>query len=212
MLVLDAVTYIHAGQERPYRFDLVAEPGQITAVSGPSGAGKSTLLDLIAGFIPPASGTIRLDGRDLVPLKPEDRPVSLLFQSNTLFEHLSTARNVALGLPAATPRAEMESRVAAALDEVGLTGHGPQRAATLSGGQKQRAALARTLLRARPVLLLDEPFSALDDETRAATRSLVRSLTETHGWITVLVSHHGDDVDAMASRRYRIAEGNLTVG
>lgn len=211
MLVLDAVTYIHTGQERPYRFDLIAEPGQITAVSGPSGAGKSTLLDLIAGFIAPASGTIKLDGVDLVPLPPEDRPVSLLFQSDTLFEHLSTARNVALGLPADTPRGDVDRKVAEALAEVGLTGHESQRAATLSGGQKQRAALARTLLRARPVLLLDEPFSALDDETRGATRALVRTLTETHGWITLLVSHHADDVEALASRRYRIAEGNLTV-
>jgi thiamine transport system ATP-binding protein len=86
---------------------------------------------------------------------------------------------------------------------------GRQRAETLSGGQKQRVGLARTLLRNRPVLLLDEPFSALDDETRATTRDLVKALTQRQGWITILVSHHADDVAALATRKYRIAEGKL---
>lgn len=202
MLVLDAVTFSWPGYPQHYRFDMAAEAGTITAVSGESGVGKSTMLDLIAGFLTPTGGTIRLEGQDLVPLAPEDRPVSILFQSDTLFEHLSAGRNVELGLPAGMKRAEVASRVAAALNEVGLGGIERQRAATLSGGQKQRVALARTLLRARPILLLDEPFSALDDRTRAATRDLVRTLTERHGWTTILVSHHGDDVAALAQRHY----------
>ena len=100
-------------------------------------------------------------------------------------------------------------RVAEALAEVGLPDIGQQRAATLSGGQKQRIALARTLLRARPVLLLDEPFSALDDDTRVDVRALVATLTAEQGWTTVLVSHHADDVEALASRRYRVEAGWL---
>lgn len=211
MLELDGVTYAHKGQARPYRFDLTAAPGAITAVMGPSGSGKSTLLDLIAGFLTPKGGTIALDGQDLVPLAPEDRPVSLLFQADSLFEHLSTAQNVALGLKPGTPRRVVDEKVAEALAEVGLSEQAGQRASTLSGGQKQRAALARTLLRARPILLLDEPFSALDDDTRMATRNLVRQLTEAHGWITVLVSHHADDVASLASRRYRLADGRLAI-
>src|SRR5690606_6090346 len=144
----------------------------VTAVSGVSGSGKSTLLDLIAGFLQPRSGRLTLHGRDLLPLPPEQRPVSILFQSESLFEHLSVARNLALGLPSSTPRAEREARTARALAEVGLAGIERQRAETLSGGQKQRVALARTLLRDRPILLLDEPFSALDDVTRETSRTL----------------------------------------
>src|SRR3569833_3519092 len=203
MLVLEDVTFAYPGGTS-YRFAMIAEPGQITAIRGQSGAGKSTLLDLIAGFLQPASGHVRIDGQDVTALPPEQRPVSILFQSETLFEHLSAARNVALGLP--KPAA---ARVQAALAEVGLAGLGPQRAATLSGGQKQRVALARTLLRDRPVLLLDEPFSALDDDTRAATRTLVRDLTVKHGWATLLVTHHADDIAAIADRVYLLEGGAL---
>ena len=210
MLVLDDLRYAHPGQAAGYRFSMTAAPGEVTAVSGPSGAGKSTLLDLIAGFLKPAGGgVLRLDGLDLLPLPPERRPVSILFQSEMLFEHLSAERNVAFGLPRSTPAAETGSRIAAALAEVGLPDIGRQRAATLSGGQKQRVALARTLLRARPVLLLDEPFSALDDETRATVRALVATLTAQHGWTAILVSHHADDVAALAAKRYRLEGGAL---
>ena len=102
--------------------------------------------------------------------------------------------------------------IASALAEVGLQGIGTQQASTLSGGQKQRVALARTLLRARPVLLLDEPFSALDDETRVLIRDLVRMLTIRHRWYTILVSHHADDVEALANRRYALRDGRLVTG
>jgi thiamine transport system ATP-binding protein len=212
MLELDALTYAHPGQALSYRFDFGALPGEITAVTGPSGAGKSTLLDLIAGFLQPASGSIRLDGEDLLPLPPERRPVSILFQSEMLFEHLSAAANIGLGLPRGLSRKDAAGRIGSALAEVGLAGVENQIAGTLSGGQKQRVALARTLLRNKPVLLLDEPFSALDDETRASTRALVRELTTSRNWHTVLVSHHTEDVDALAARRYRIAEGRLLRG
>lgn len=203
MLALEDVTFAYAGAP-PYRFSMTAEAGAITAIRGQSGAGKSTLLDLIAGFLPPASGVVRIDGHDVTALPPELRPVSILFQSETLFEHLSAARNVALGLP--KPDAP---RIAAALAEVGLPQVGKQRAGTLSGGQKQRVALARTLLRDRPVLLLDEPFSALDDETRATTRTLVRDLTRKHKWATLLVTHHADDIAAIADRVYLLEGGAL---
>ena len=206
MLVLDGVTFAHP-RGSTYRFTLQAAPGEVTAVGGASGSGKSTLLDLIAGFLQPTSGTMRLDSVDLLPLPPEQRPASILFQSETLFEHLSATANVALGLPRRAPDAGQQ--VEAALAEVGLAGIGHQAAATLSGGQKQRVALARTLLRDRPILLLDEPFSALDDVTRAATRTLVLHLTQTHGWHTILVSHYGDDITALAARRYTVADGRL---
>lgn len=212
MLVLDDVTFAHPGQAAPYVFTMEAPAGEVTAVSGISGSGKSTLLDLVAGFLTPSAGTMTLDGRDLLPLLPEQRPVSILFQSESLFDHLSASHNIALGLAPGTSRSEADARITAALEEVGLAGLGGQRAETLSGGQKQRAALARTLLRNRPVLLLDEPFSALDDETRETTRDLVGDLTVTHDWTTLLVSHHADDVAALAHRVYRIEDGRLLLG
>jgi thiamine transport system ATP-binding protein len=209
MLRLEAITYAHRGAAETYRFDMEAQPGAVTAVSGPSGSGKSTLLDLIAGFLTPTAGRMDLDGHDLLPLPPEQRPVSLLFQSESLFDHLSAGRNIALGLPQQAPAGERDRLIGEALQEVGLVGIEAQRAGTLSGGQKQRVALARTLLRAKPILLLDEPFSALDDETRVTVRDLVARLTKAHGWHTILVSHHADDVAALATRRYRIIDGKL---
>lgn len=199
------------GKEAPtYDFSFEAEAGSVTAISGASGAGKSTFLDLVAGFLTPRSGTLTLDGIDLLPLPPETRPLSLLLQSDNLFDHLSARENVALGLPKGTNKAEGRQHVEEVLARVGLEGLADQTAATLSGGQKQRVALARTLLRHRPILLLDEPFSALDDETRTVIRALVGELTRSEGWYTILVSHHEDDIAALAARRYRLAEGRLT--
>lgn len=209
MLRVDHLSFSHPGQSTPYTFSFTAEAGAVTAISGPSGSGKSTLLDLLAGFLTPQGGSIELDGINLIPLPPEARPVSLLLQAESLFEHLTASKNTALGLPRGTNRAQAQARIAAALGEVGLDGIREQLASTLSGGQKQRVALARTLLRARPVLLLDEPFSALDDATRGAVRTLVGTLTARHGWHTILVSHHADDVEALATRRYELEDGRL---
>lgn len=209
MLRADDLVFAYPGQDAPYRFTLEARPGEITAISGASGSGKSTLLDLLAGFILPMSGSLSLDGVGLLALPPETRPVSLLLQADNLFEHLSAEENAWLGLPRGTSRQAGTARVAQALAEVGLSGFETKPASTLSGGQKQRVALARTLLRDRPVLLLDEPFSALDDETRQTTRDLVGDLTRRHRWHTVLVSHHADDIAALASAHYRIVEGRL---
>jgi thiamine transport system ATP-binding protein len=209
MLRVEDLCFAHPGQPTEYRFSFTAEGGEVTAISGPSGSGKSTLLDLIAGFLAPKSGEIDLNGLALVPLAPEQRPLSLLLQSESLFEHLSAGRNIALGLPKGFPHASADRKVDLALEEVGLAGVQQQIAATLSGGQKQRVALARTLLRNRPLLLLDEPFSALDDETRQTIRDLVATLTKRHRWHTILVSHHADDVEQLAQRRYRLSGGRL---
>ena len=207
MLEAEHLRFTHPGATRQFDLSFVANPGEITAVSGQSGAGKSTLLDLIAGFLVPSAGRLMLDGQDLLPLPPEQRPISILFQSETLFEHLSAYQNLELGLPRGA--VDRQQKIVAALTEVGLPGVLKQRADTLSGGEKQRVALARTLLRDRPVLLLDEPFSALDDDTRGTIRTLVKSLTERHRWITLLVSHHVDDVEALATRRYQLRDGML---
>ncbi len=124
--MLEAVdlTFAHPGQAAPYCFSFIAQGGEVTAVSGASGAGKSTLFDLLAGFLEPGTGRLRLDGQDLLGLPPEARPVSLLLQSDNLFDHLSALDNVLLGLPRGTPKADGRSRAVAALDDVGLPGIG----------------------------------------------------------------------------------------
>ena len=210
MLEAERLAFAYGKGAQDYDFSFTAEAGSVTAISGASGSGKSTLLDLVAGFLTPTGGTLKLDGADLLPLPPETRPLSLLLQSDNLFEHLSAHENVALGLPKGTAKAEGARRVEEVLHRVGLDGFAGQTAATLSGGQKQRVALARTLLRDRAILLLDEPFSALDDETRLVIRTLVGALTRSQGWHTILVSHHEDDIAALAARRYRLMEGRLT--
>ena len=205
MLRAEFLRFAHPRQAEPYEFSFIAAPGEVTAIAGASGAGKSTLLDLLAGFLTPVSGSLTLDGKDLLPLPPEARPISLLLQAENLFEHLTAGKNVELGLPSGGQKAG----IAKALAEVGLPGIETQLASTLSGGQKQRVALARTLLRNKPVLLLDEPFSALDDTARESARNLVRELTVQHNWHTILVSHHGEDIAALAQKRYRIDAGKL---
>jgi thiamine transport system ATP-binding protein len=192
MLALEQVRFAYRPEEAPWIFNLEVEPGENIGISGASGSGKSTLLDLIAGFLAPQSGDIRLDGVSLLTLPPEERPVSILFQRENLFEHLSAARNLALGVPGRLD-------AATALAEVGLDDPGSRPVSKLSGGQQQRVALARTLLRDRPVLLLDEPFAALDAETAGAIRARVKSLVKSRRWHTILVSHAKDDM-ALADR------------
>lgn len=206
MLVLDAVTFRHSGSDLPYRFDLTMEAGTIVGLSGASGAGKSTLLDLIAGFLSPRSGAITLDGRSLLGLPPEIRPVSILFQTDNLFNHLSVGENVALGVP--RPAATRPG-IAAALAQMELAGMAPRSAATLSGGQRQRVALARILLRDKPILLLDEPFTGLDAATIIPIRRMLADLVQRHGWHAILVSHDDGDLAALAKTHYRLANGTL---
>lgn len=209
MLRAEHLAFAYGPEAKTYDFTFAAEAGSVTAISGASGSGKSTLLDLIAGFLMPKSGALTLDGVNLLPLPPETRPLSLLLQSDNLFDHLSARENIALGLPKGIAKAEGRKRIAKVLTRMGLEDVADQTAATLSGGQKQRVALARTLLRDRAVLLLDEPFSALDDDTRQMIRTLVGELTTSEGWHTILVSHHEDDIAALATRRYRLSEGTL---
>jgi thiamine transport system ATP-binding protein len=209
MLIAEHLAFAYSADTQAYDFSFEAPAGEVTAISGASGSGKSTLFDLLAGFLKPKGGKLGLDGRDLLPLPPESRPVSLLLQSDNLFEHLSARENVALGLGRGIKRNEIKARVDEVLRQMGLEAIAEQKASTLSGGQKQRVALARTLLRDRPVLLLDEPFSALDDETRLLIRTLVGDLTRQQGWHTILVSHHADDIAALANRRYGLSDGRL---
>lgn len=190
--------------------DLAVDRGARVAVIGPSGAGKSTLLGAIAGFVALTSGRVTWEGGDLGPLAPGARPLSILFQDQNLFPHLSAEQNVALGLrPDLRLSAADRAQVAQALDRVGLAGLGARLPAQLSGGQQGRLALARALLRARPLLLLDEPFAALGPALRVEMLDLVAEITEETGTTLLMVSHDPGDARRIAPETMVVADGRV---
>ncbi len=195
-----------------YRLEVPA--GALCGLIGPSGGGKTTLLHAIAGFETPRSGTLRFAGHDLLPLKPAERPLSMLFQEHNLLPHLTAAENVGLGIRPNLRLGESERRqVAQALARVGLGGLGGRRPGALSGGQRQRVAIARALVRKRPLMLLDEPFTGLDPGLRQEMVALVDQLRRDEG-LTVLVSiHTPEDLGAVADLIAFVGEGRvLAVG
>lgn len=188
--------------------DWSASPGQRIAIIGPSGAGKSTLLAAIAGFFAPTGGAVRWNGHDLAAVPPGQRPVTILFQDQNLFPHLTVAQNLGLGLrPDLRLSPEHRALVDHALSRVGLEGLGSRRPAQLSGGQASRAALARALLRARPILLLDEPFAALGPAMRAEMLSLVREVATETGALVLMVTHDPEDARALGGQTSFVADG-----
>ncbi|MEO0679968.1 MAG: ATP-binding cassette domain-containing protein [Pseudomonadota bacterium] len=192
------------------RADLRVGPGEICAVIGPSGAGKSTLLEAIAGFAPPSAGTIRVAGRDLGDAPPSDRPVTLLFQDHNLFPHLDLRRNLGLGLRGGLRlSAADDMRIEAALAETGLAGLSARRPDELSGGQRRRAALARALLRDRPVLLLDEPFEGLGPALREELGDLIAAKTAERGLAALMVTHDPDDARRIAATVAPCLDGRI---
>lgn len=188
-----------------YRFDLSVESGMIAGLTGRSGAGKSTCLDLIAGFLRPDGGNVLVDGADISELPPEQRPLTILFQRNNLFEHLTAADNVGLGIdPGLQLTIDERREVGQALADVGLAALQERQASRLSGGEQQRVALARSLVRRKPVLLLDEPFSALDTDTKSEMLSLVREIVTTRRLAALMVTHDVEDCRQVADRHYVI--------
>ncbi|HEU5143786.1 MAG TPA: ABC transporter ATP-binding protein [Dermatophilaceae bacterium] len=191
--------------------DLEVEPGHLTAVLGPSGCGKTTLLRVVAGFVRPDAGTVEIDGETVtgpgVNLPPERRGVAIVPQEGALFPHLDVAGNVAYGLSGA--RAAQRSRVDEMLELVGLRGLGGRRANQLSGGQQQRVALARALAPSPKVVVLDEPFSALDAGLRAQVRSEVRSVLHTIGATALIVTHDQEEALSMADTVAVMESGEL---
>lgn len=180
-----------------------------TALIGPSGAGKSTILNMVAGFLAPTRGRILWDGRDIGGLAPAKRPVSILFQDNNLFPHLTIAANLALALTTRRPSEEQLVRVAQALEQVGLRGMEARKPAELSGGQQGRAALARVLLQDRPLMLLDEPFSALGPALRGEMLELVARLAREQGITVIMVSHAPEDAKRVADQTALVSDGAL---
>jgi iron(III) transport system ATP-binding protein len=179
---------------------LTVAAGQVTCLLGPSGCGKSTTLRMIAGVERPDAGTVLIDGRpvysDAINLPPEARSVGLMFQDFALFPHLTVAQNVAFGLTG--ERSAKTRRVDELLDRVTLTGYGPKHPHELSGGEQQRVALARALAPRPRVMLMDEPFSGLDNRLRDGIRDETLEVLKEEGTAVLLVTHEPDEAMRMA--------------
>ena len=195
----------------PMTFDLQVAAGERIAIVGPSGAGKSTLLNLIAGFVLPTQGNIWLNGENHTRSAPYERPVSMLFQENNLFPHLTVQQNLALGLKTSLKLTALEQdQIERVADAVGLTSFLSRLPNSLSGGQKQRVALARCLLRDKPILLLDEPFSALDPELRMDMLNLIDELCHSKNLTLLLVTHQPSELTGKVDRMLRIENGRIS--
>ncbi|SHI70483.1 thiamine transport system ATP-binding protein [Palleronia salina] len=188
--------------------DLAIPQGARVAILGPSGAGKSTLLAAIGGFLSPRSGRILWDGKDITGAEPAARPVATIFQDNNLFPHLTALRNVALGLdPTGRLSATTRDRALAALRDVGLDGFADRKPGALSGGQQSRVTLARAMLQDKPILLLDEPFSALGPAMKAEMIDLVLRVAEERGLTVLMISHDPADALRLGGLSLVVADG-----
>ncbi|EGX61281.1 ABC transporter ATP-binding protein [Streptomyces zinciresistens K42] len=190
--------------------DLTVRPGELLALLGPSGCGKTTALRMLAGFEQPDSGEVLVDGEDVTAVPAHRRDAGMVFQSYSLFPHLSALDNVAFGLRMRkVAAAERRSRAAELLDLVGLADKGGSYPHQLSGGQQQRVALARALALRPRVLLLDEPLSALDAKVRLSLREEIRRLQRELGITTLFVTHDQEEALSMADRVAVMRSGRL---
>lgn len=210
MLKITDLKYQYKNADDIYAYSMYVKPKEIIAILGQSGSGKSTLLDLLAGFLHAQSGSIELDGHDLTQESVETRPMSILFQNHNLFEHLSVQKNILLGISKRLKSTQDElEKVKQILNEVGLEKYEHTIVSSLSGGQQQRVALARVLIRREPILLLDEPFTGLDADTRIQMLDLVKKITEENNLYTIMVTHEIEDCERIANRVYRVENQKL---
>ena len=195
----------------PMCFNLSVNAGERVAIIGESGAGKSTLLNLIAGFEFPHQGEIWLNDKNHTRSVPYERPVSMLFQENNLFPHLTVQQNLALGVKPSLKLTALErEKIEQVACSVGLGDYLQRLPNSLSGGQKQRVALARCLLRDKPILLLDEPFSALDQKLRVEMLALIDKLCDEKYLTLLLVTHQPSELVGTIDRVLLVENGQIS--
>jgi putative spermidine/putrescine transport system ATP-binding protein len=198
------------GKAGIFDLSLTIGEGELVVCIGPSGCGKTTLLKLIAGFLRPESGRVRLEGTDVTRASVRERQCGIVFQSYALFPHMRVWENVAYPLRVrGAPVAERRARAEAMLDLVGLAELAGRLPAQLSGGQQQRVALARALVFEPRALLLDEPLSALDAATRVSMRDEVRRIQKSQGIAALLITHDQDEALSLADRIAVLRDGRL---
>lgn len=184
-------------------------PVGITSILGASGGGKSTLLSLLGGYIE-GEGSIVFKEQNMLGLAPFERPISTLFQNDNLFPQLSVWDNVAVGItPSRKLNDKQATQVRWALEQTQLQDYQDKFPSQLSGGQAQRVAVARVLVRNRPILLLDEPFSALDPKLREEMLLLIKSLTEQYAWTTIMVTHAPQDAVLLGGQVMLVERGKV---
>ncbi|SEF48398.1 ATP-binding cassette domain-containing protein [Oceanospirillum linum] len=205
-LLVDQLVVILDGYRLQYNLQLAA--GECLAIQGRSGVGKSTLLNTLAGFETAKSGQVLWQGKNLLSLSAQQRPVSMLFQDHNLFEHLSVLDNLKLGFKIPPSRQQLEE-AAAALDVADQLDKQPTE---LSGGQRQRIGLIRTLLRPEPLILLDEPFAELDQHTRRKAAHWTAATAKTQGKTLILVTHQDEDAERIADRTLELEYSHKKLG
>ena len=213
-LVLKAIEKPYGATFALNGVDLSIDDGEFLALLGPSGSGKTTLLRILAGLIQPGAGSVTFDGEDFLALSPRDRRAGMVFQHYALFRHMTVARNIAFGLQvrpkAQRPsKADIRRRVDELLGLVQLDGYGDRYPAQLSGGQQQRVALARALAIEPRLLLLDEPFGALDAKVRRELRHWLRRVHDETGVTTVFVTHDQEEALDLADRVAIMRDGRI---
>lgn len=197
-------------ESMPMHFELEVKPEQRIAIIGSSGAGKSTLLNLIAGFELADKGEIWLNNENHSYTQPAQRPLSILFQENNLFSHLTVEQNIALGIrPNLKLTKQDRQQIAEVAQAVRLQDYLAVRPDGLSGGQKQRVALARCLVRDKPILLLDEPFSALDPELRLEMLNLLDQISREKKLTVLIVTHQPNELQGKIDRILRVEKGRI---
>jgi thiamine transport system ATP-binding protein len=208
MLKFDDVIYDY--DEETFHFNVTINRGDIVAVLGGSGAGKSTLLNLAAGFIEPIRGDILFAGISMLNTEPHQRPLSMLFQDRNLFDHLNVQDNIGLGLnPSLKLTTQQQQQIIDMCKQVGIEKLLQRFPGELSGGQKQRVALARCFIQRNPLLLLDEPFSALDPVLREEMLNIVKLLAKQQNMTVMMVTHHLSDAINAASHYLFVDHGEI---
>src|SRR4051794_2940825 len=209
-LQLDSITQRFGDFVAVENIDLDVSGGEVVALLGPSGCGKSTLLRIVSGFIRQSQGRVLFDGQAVDHLSPRERGVGIVFQNYALFPHMTVGENVAYGLQAHKwPREKIAPRVTAMLDLVHMSEFAERKPRQLSGGQQQRIALARCLAIDPKVLLLDEPFGALDKNLRLDMQIEVKRLQREAGVTTILVTHDQEEALSMADRIAVMSRGRI---
>ena len=209
-LELQGLTKKYAEAAVVDEFTLGVAKGEFVCLLGPSGCGKTTTLQMVAGFVPPSSGRIQLDGRDITGLRSNRRGLGIVFQSYALFPHMTVAQNVAFGLEMrGLPAAERAQRVGRALELMQLGALADRYPRAISGGQRQRVALARALVIQPPVLLLDEPMGALDAKLREDMQIELRALQHRIGVTSLMVTHDQAEAMTLADRVVLMNHGRI---